>query len=151
MGFTGPRRTLPESTRASPWHNGQGTPARAIQSMKLLLQQNSQFTLSYEQVRRTHLAQWSRYTRACDPINETLTRPHEPTFSNGIFWLRIVLLQFVSKYLSQMISDPQVYFHPILAARCRQAHNLLPDWSELTLLGSETPVHPRWHLDPGSG
>ena len=96
------------------------------------------------------LAQWSRYARACDPINETLTRPHEPTFSNGIFWLRIVLLQFVSKNLSQMISDPQVYFHPILAARCRQAHNLLPDWSELTLLGSETPVHPRWHLDPGS-
>ena len=50
-----------------------------------------------------------------------------------------------------MISDPQVYFHPILAARCRQAHNLLPDWSELTLLGPETPVHSRWHLDPGSG
>ena len=89
--------------------------------------------------------------RACDPINETLTRPHEPTFSNGIFWLRIVLLQFASKYLSQTISDPQVYFHPILAARCRQAHNLLPDWSELTLLGPETPVHSRWHLDPGSG
>ena len=88
--------------------------------------------------------------RACDPINETLTRPHEPTFSNGIFWLRIVLLQFASKYLSQMISDPQVYFHPILAARCRQAHNLLPDWSELTLPGLETPVHSRWHLDPGS-
>jgi hypothetical protein len=26
----------------------------------------------------------------------------------------------------------------------------LPNWSELTLLGLETPVHPRWHLDPGS-
>ena len=70
--------------------------------------------------------------------------------SNGILWLRIVLLHFASKYLSQMISDPQVYSHPILAARCRQARNLLPNWSELTLLGLETPVHPRWHLDPGS-
>ena len=72
------------------------------------------------------------------------------SFSNVILWLRIVLLQFAPKYLSQMISDPQVYSHPILAARYRQARNLLPNWSELTLLGLETPVHSRWHLDPGS-
>ena len=72
------------------------------------------------------------------------------TLSNEFLWRRIVLLHFASKYLSQMISDPQVYFHPILAARCRQARNLLPNWSELILLGLETPVHSRWHLDPGS-
>ena len=44
-GHDGP---FPKARARPPWHNGQGTPARAIQSMKLLLQQNSQFTLSYE-------------------------------------------------------------------------------------------------------
>ena len=72
---------------------------------------------------------------ACVPMNETLVKRTRRSFSNVFLWRRIVLLQFASKYLSQMISESQVQLHQILAARCRRARNLFPEFSELTLPG----------------